>query len=229
MIADLLRGGDPIELLLGILYSLPGILLALSFHELAHGYVAYKLGDSTAKSMGRLSMNPLHHVEPIGFLSLLLLGFGWAKPVMVDYRNLKNPKRDMAFVSLAGPLANFLLSWICYLIYYLVICLAFPLEGEGIFAQILLGIVTILEYAIVLNVNLGLFNLIPVPPLDGSKILYAFLPAKVLMKIAPYERYSWIVLVALLYFRILSVPLAFLSDQILSFFYFTIEKVLFFL
>ncbi len=228
MIPHLMNDVNLVDWLLDLLYSLPGIFLALSFHELGHGYVAYKLGDHTAKSMGRLSMNPLHHVDPAGFLVLLLFGFGWAKPVMIDYRNLKKPKRDVALVSLAGPVANFLLGWLCYLLYVLAFYALGFVTQEWMF-DLLNGVFSILYYAVLLNVRFGLFNLIPVPPLDGSKILYSFLPSKIVLKIAPYERYCWILLIALLYFGVLSVPLSFLSSQILAFYSFTIEKVLFFL
>lgn len=179
------------QYLLGILYSLPAILISLSVHELCHGFAAYKLGDPTAKMMGRLSLNPLRHIDPIGFIALLFFRFGWAKPVMVDSRYLKHPKRDMAIISLAGPLSNFLLAFLSSFLYVL-------LARYALRSQIMYIIFQMVMYLFLINIGLGIFNLIPIPPLDGSKILYSFLPNRIIYKIQPYERYIQLVLILLL-------------------------------
>ncbi len=222
MIARLLRGGDLTALLLNMLYTLPGILLALSVHEYAHGYVSYRLGDPTAKGMGRLSLNPFRHLDPFGFLSMLLFGFGWARPVVVDSRFLKKPRRDTALISLAGPLSNFLLAFVLYVL------LAFFVVWIPSFLQqpLTYGVYRVLLQAVYLNVSLCVFNLIPCPPLDGSKILYSFLPSRIVWKIAPYERYFPLILLALLYFDILYLPLSVLSDGILSLYSLLIDPIM---
>ena len=194
---------DPIGFFTGLLISLPAILIALTVHEVCHGLVALWCGDGTARSMGRLSLNPFKHLDPIGFVMLLLLGFGFAKPVQVDPRNLKKPRRDMAFVSAAGPLSNLVLGFVFSLLYFLV---ASNLPYGAYFStaafsdRFLYILVQFLQTCTLMNIGLCLFNLIPIPPLDGSKILYAFLPARVVWKIRPYERYGFYILMALLFF-----------------------------
>lgn len=166
------------EELLGLLLTAPGVLIAITFHEFAHGYAAYKLGDDTAKNDGRLSLNPLSHLDPIGTLLLLVAGFGWGKPVSVNPRNYTRKismENGEAIVSIAGPLMNFLLAIIFTLIY----CAIFKFSGINfIFSQ--MGEITlmIIAGAISVNIGLGVFNLIPLPPLDGSKVIMPFLPYK---------------------------------------------------
>ena len=156
-----------------LLYMLPILVVTLTVHELCHGLAAYGLGDTTAKEQGRLSLNPLRHIDPIGFAMLLIMGFGWAKPVGVDLRNLKKPKRDFALVAAAGPFANFTLAFL------------FALVALSLGYAYRLNELTwdVLRYAILINVGLGVFNMFPIPPLDGSRLLAAFLPDKL------YERY----------------------------------------
>ncbi|NLN15048.1 MAG: site-2 protease family protein [Tissierellia bacterium] len=168
------------------LYKLPGLLLAIVIHELAHGYSAYLLGDNTAKNQGRLSLNPLKHIDPVGFLSLLIFKFGWAKPVPINPFYFKNRKGGTLIVSLAGPLANFILAFIISLI------LKFNLVKSYIVAQILL-------IALLYNIGLGVFNLLPFPPLDGSKIVASLLPRKLEYYFYKYERYFYIILVLLIF------------------------------
>ena len=164
--------------LLGLLLSAPGVLIAITFHEFAHGYAAYKLGDDTAKNQGRLSLNPLAHLDPIGTLMLLVAGFGWGKPVEVEPRNYTRKismEKGEAIVSLAGPLMNFILAIIFTLIYcaiYKFTDLTFKVSTIGTI------IIALLQYTISINIGLGVFNLIPLPPLDGSKIIMPFLPYK---------------------------------------------------
>lgn len=164
--------------LFGLLLSIPGVLVAITFHEFAHGFVAYKLGDNTAKDEGRLSLNPLDHLDPIGTLMLLFAGFGWGKPVHVNPRNYTRKismEKGEALVSSAGPIMNILLAIIFTLIYFAVkryASVAFLSSTVG-------GIILLLIFSIIsTNIGLGVFNLIPLPPLDGSKIIMPFLPYK---------------------------------------------------
>ena len=159
-----------------MLVSIPGVLLAITFHEFAHGLAAYKLGDNTAKMEGRLSLNPLDHLDPIGTLMLLFAGFGWGKPVHVNptqYTRKISMEKGEAIVSVAGPLTNIILALILALIYGAIIKFA---STEFLFLTVGKIIVQMLRTAIAINIGLGVFNLIPLPPLDGSKILMAFLP-----------------------------------------------------
>lgn len=164
--------------LFSLLLSIPGVLVAITFHEFAHGFVAYKLGDNTAKDEGRLSLNPLDHLDPIGTLMLLFAGFGWGKPVHVNPRNYTKKismEKGEAIVSAAGPIMNILLAIIFTLIYFAVkkyASVAFLSSTVG--GIILLLIVSVIST----NIGLGVFNLIPLPPLDGSKIIMPFLPYK---------------------------------------------------
>lgn len=164
--------------LFSLLASIPGVLIAITFHEYAHGLAAYKLGDNTAKDEGRLSLNPLAHLDPIGTLMLVFAGFGWGKPVHVDSRNYTRKismEKGEAIVSAAGPLMNIILAFIFTLIY----CAIYKFAGAG-FLHSTIGSVLMLMifYTISINVGLGVFNLIPLPPLDGSKIIMPFLPYK---------------------------------------------------
>lgn len=162
--------------LLNLIYCIPGVLVAITFHEYAHAFTAYKLGDDTAKEQGRLTLNPLKHMDPIGLVMFLFLGIGWGKPVQVDGRNIKRTisyKKAEALVSFAGPLANFILAIVFTVIYALLVKYnAF----SGMDYRASTTITSMILYAIVLNIGFGVFNLIPLPPLDGSKILKAFLP-----------------------------------------------------
>lgn len=164
--------------LMGLLLSAPGVLIAITFHEFAHGYAAYKLGDDTAKNEGRLSLNPKDHLDPIGTLMLLVAGFGWGKPVHVNPRNYTRKmsmEKGEAIVSLAGPLMNFILSIIFTLIY----CAIYKFASVSFLTSTVGGVIMLLiSSTISINIGLGVFNLIPLPPLDGSKIIMPFLPYK---------------------------------------------------
>ena len=167
--------GNP-GVLFGLLVGIPGVLLAITFHEFAHGYAAYKLGDNTAKNEGRLNLNPLNHLDPIGTLMLLLAGFGWGKPVHVNptnYTRKMSMEKGEAIVSVAGPLTNIILAFILALIYEALIKFA---STEFLVSTVGYVIKLIIESAISINIGLGVFNLIPLPPLDGSKIIMPFLP-----------------------------------------------------
>ncbi|MBT3229238.1 MAG: site-2 protease family protein [Candidatus Marinimicrobia bacterium] len=158
-----------------LLLAVPAILIALTFHEFAHGYVAYRFGDPTAKNHGRLTLNPLAHLDPMGTIMIFLIHFGWAKPVPVDPRYLGNPKRDMMWIAAAGPLMNMVLALISGILIrvFLATDLVYsdPNGGVGVLFQML-------RYSLYINLALAFFNLLPIPPLDGSKILAGFLPHK---------------------------------------------------
>lgn len=167
--------------------AIPALIIALSFHEFAHAYVSNRLGDPTPRLQGRLTLNPLAHLDPIGFLMLLVFKFGWAKPVLVNPFNYKNRERGYALVSLAGPVMNLLLGAVSVLLYYIVIRF-FPFEP----LRRLLG------WLITYNVYLAIFNLVPIPPLDGSKLLFFFLPRNVVYRyLDTVGQYGTIVLILL--------------------------------
>ncbi|MGV8145033.1 MAG: site-2 protease family protein [Alkaliphilus sp.] len=176
-----------------ILLVLPGILFAITFHEFAHGYVAYLLGDPTAKSNGRLTLNPIAHIDIVGFLMLIFAGFGWAKPVPVNPNYFKNRKLGMLYVAIAGPLINIVLA----------ITLALVL-GLGLQLQLNELAIKIIVNAIMINLVLAVFNMLPIPPLDGSKILLAVVPEKWEFTVYKYEKYSYFVLLALLFTGVIS-------------------------
>ena len=178
-------------------------LFCITIHELAHGYAAYKLGDRTAKDLGRLTLNPIKHIDPVGLLMMLMIGFGWAKPVPVDMRNFKHPKWGMAISALAGPASNILLAIIIMFIFGLVATSlgAFidPGTGHVFFTSESSAIVlTIISITIFLNIALAVFNMLPIPPLDGSKVLFSLLPDKAYYTVLRYERFGMILLLILM-------------------------------
>ena len=177
--------GSIIELLI----TLPIILFALTVHEVSHGLVANALGDPTAKNLGRLTLNPIKHLDPIGFLCMIFLRFGWAKPVPINTRNFKNPRRDMALTGLAGPMSNFLLGIVFTLLLKVFVSIYYNIEITASNEALIKMIYTFLYYSVFLNIALSIFNLLPFPPFDGSRIFYVFLPAKWYFGIMKYERY----------------------------------------
>ena len=187
-----IRNGQVAEAIMFILSGCFVVFICSPIHELAHGWVAYKLGDTTAKREGRLTFNPIAHIDPIGMIMILLFGFGFAKPVPVNMRNLKKPKRDMALVALAGPGANIVLAFISIFFYYFI-------NAINHSSVAVLGYITLFFlYSAYINVSLAGFNLIPLPPLDGSKVLAAFLPNKAYYKYMQFERYAMIALLVLI-------------------------------
>ena len=198
------------------LLSLPAILLALSVHEASHGLMANKLGDPTAKSFGRLTLNPMKHIDPFGFLCMLFFHFGWAKPVPVNSRYFKKPRRDMALTAAAGPVSNVLLSLVFAGLLRLDLLLVTKFFGtdlvnvwtilSGTGAEISFGfkMMSVLTYmlymGVMLNISLAVFNLIPIPPFDGPRIAYTFLPVNLYFKIMRYERYIMVAILLLLWF-----------------------------
>lgn len=179
-----------------LLFSAIAALISLSIHEFSHAFAAHKLGDPTARSLGRLSLNPLKHIDPIGALCMIFFRFGWAKPVPISARYFKNPKRDFAITALAGPLSNIItavFSALLYLILYAIFRdVSFPTELSLAIVQNSLDFIYVLH---IVNIGLAIFNLIPVPPLDGSRILNIVLPQKTYFKIMKYERTIYYVLI----------------------------------
>ena len=206
MLLDLLFSGDIRGAIISFLLSVPIIILVMSVHEYAHGVVAKKLGDPTAESLGRLTLNPFKHIDIIGFLMFLIIGIGYAKPVPINSRYFKKPKRDMALVGAAGPISNVLMALLFGFfmkLFYLLLPFL-PMNETSVVAYGYL--VQILYYGIAYNVIFAIFNLIPIPPLDGSRILYAFLPSKALLWFQRYEQYFfWGLLGVFLIFNILNI------------------------
>jgi len=181
--------GDPARVLQRVLLQLPALLVAVTVHEVAHAIVADRLGDPTARRLGRITLNPLPHIDPLGAICLVLAGFGWAKPVPVDARNFAHPVRDMFWVAVAGPIANFLAAFVAIVLYL-------ALRPSGLMPQPLL---TALAAVFVLNLALGIFNLIPLPPLDGGHFLPYLLPRAAAGVLRILERYGMLILLLLVF------------------------------
>ena len=171
--------------------AIPVILMALTIHEWAHAYSAFRLGDPTARSLGRMTLNPLAHLDLFGTVAIVLIGFGWAKPVPVDPRNLREPRRDMMWIAAAGPISNLIQAAIFGMLYRLI-----DVTGAGAASSEF--IIRMITYGIFINCALAVFNLIPVPPLDGSKIIYGLLPGISHEQIWKLERYGPMVLMGVI-------------------------------
>lgn len=213
MLLDLLNGNtDGLRLIITFFSRLFVIFCTMPIHEYAHALIATKLGDQTPRLAGRLTLNPMAHISPMGAIMMLLCGFGYAKPVGVNPRNFKDTKKGMAITALAGPAANLLMG--------------FVFITGSVFMSNLVKIPTIIHYAIynflmfagVLNVNLAVFNLLPIPPLDGSRILQLLIPAKYYYKFLEYERYVTIVVFILILTGVLSKPLSIISGFFIDLF-----------
>lgn len=205
MLFDILRGGySGIEILAGVFASLFVVFCTLPVHEYAHALIATKLGDPTPRLQGRLSLNPMRHIDPLGALMIVLIGFGYAKPVSINARNFKDPKKGMALTAIAGPCANLLMAMVFLLCKNIVMLIS----TTNVLAVALLYFFI---FAASINVGLAVFNLLPIPPLDGSRILQLLIPQKYYFKFMQYERYIILIVFALLLFNVLNRPLAFLQ------------------
>ena len=202
------------DLLIMLLSSLAVIFITLPIHEWAHGFVSTKLGDPTPRYQGRLTLNPMAHFDLMGALGILFLGIGWAKPVQVNARYYKNPKWGMALVALAGPLSNIILALIMLLINN--VLLVTGLVESAIIEQLYY----FLLYIATISISLAVFNLIPIPPFDGSRILFVFLPQRIYFQIMRYERYIFIGIFILVYSGLLDGPLDFLNLRLFNVLYY---------
>lgn len=190
---------SPYQIIVYLLRALV-VLIAIPFHEAAHALVSHWLGDDTAVRAGRLSLNPLRHFDPLGALCMLIGGVGWAKPVGVNPRNYKNPKVGMAISAAAGTISNFLLAWVSMILYKCVIY-----SGLG---GLVPALMLFLYDMVVMNLSLGVFNLIPVPPFDGSRIVLLFLPQRLYFKAMQYERQIMLIVLLPVFFGLLNRPLS---------------------
>lgn len=199
MIINLLQGYEFSfgEFFAYVVASLAIIMLILPLHEFAHAFASDKLGDPTARYMGRLSLNPFAHIDWLGAACIMFFGFGWARPVPINMGNFNKPKRDMALTALAGPVSNLLAAFIGMLLYFLSF-LFLPLVSSDIGYEIFMFVVSVFYFFTSVNITLAVFNLIPFPPLDGSRLLAAFLPDRIYYRLMQYERYLHIALMVLI-------------------------------
>ena len=195
MIFSLIKNGVSGEAVVQLIYFLVVVFMTLTIHECAHGYIAYKMGDPTASALGRLTLNPVRHIDPIGLLMMLFIGFGWAKPVPINPRNFKNPKAGMAISAAAGPVSNVLMAILGLLIRTVLIRIFIAADIYNGFA---VSAVSFFELFAMLNVWFAVFNLIPIPPLDGSRIVSYFLPQRLYYYYNYVERYGFVILIILL-------------------------------
>ncbi len=203
---------------ISFLYVIPCVLIALTFHEFSHGFAACRLGDPTARSFGRLTLNPLKHLDILGTICMIFFHFGWAKPVPINTRYFKKPRRDMAITALAGPIMNLILAFLGVLLFR-IMCAAIDMNpflshDTSFWIPVLRSCYILIYYFFSLNISLAVFNLIPIPPLDGSRLLMIALPPRAYMWVAQNERYIMLALLVLLWTGILSFPLSYLVNLI---------------
>ena len=187
-------------------------LLCITFHETCHGLTAYRLGDDTAKRAGRLTLNPLKHIDLAGLVMMAIFRFGWAKPVPVDMRNFKHPKRDMALTALAGPVSNVLLAYAAAVLLGFVVFLSDRFGSNVLFTVL----VQFFIYVEIISAGLAVFNVFPIPPLDGSKVLFALLSDRAYLKLMRYERYGMGLLMLLLVTGLIDAPLSAMRNWLLT-------------
>ena len=205
-----------------IIYLAIGVILSMSIHEVAHGLVSYWMGDPTAKLEGRLSLNPFKHIDWAGLVCLLFFGFGWAKPVPIDSRYYKDAKTGIIWTSFAGPVANFLLSFICVFLFYAL----YKFAPQFIFTAAGNFISSVLSYTGLISTGFGIFNLIPIPPLDGSKVVFSFLPDDKYYKFIEGAPWMNFLFIALIFTGVLNSPLGMIRKQMISFFEMVAKMIL---
>lgn len=221
MILNAIRTGDLTYILMSFLASLFVVFIVMPIHEFAHAYTSYKLGDPTPKLMGRLTLNPLKHIDPIGAVAIILIGFGWGKPCPIDPRYYKDRKKDMAKVAFAGPGINFIFAFVLIFIQTLLQTLM-----SNSSSNVVAAIVIFCIYAARINIFIALFNLIPIPPYDGYDILNLFLPSNFASFFERNQRILNIVFLILIFSGAISLPLNFLTSGIHKFFEFIITLIL---
>jgi Zn-dependent protease len=177
----------------------PG-LMAITCHEVSHGFIARRFGDNTARDLGRLTLNPLKHLDIIGTIMIIVVGIGWAKPVPVNYSNLRNPKRDMMWVAAAGPVTNMIIALLSALLIRIIVPMTEPLPDSSWMQLFLEPILLMLAFSIYINLLLALFNLLPLPPLDGGRVLMGLLPYRQAATLARIEPYGMIIIIVLVFF-----------------------------
>ena len=221
MLFDILAGDNIRDIIINFLLTLPVILIALSFHEAAHAYVAYKMGDRTAYNLGRVTLNPAKHLDLMGSIWMLAFGYGWAKPVPINARNFRDPKRGMAFTAIAGPMMNLFLGIIGTILwsasaFYITVNITEIIQNELLY-RIIIALWQFFYYFAMLNFILMVYNLIPFPPFDGSRFFGLLLPEKVYWGVMKYERYTLIAIIAI----------SFLCSRFLNFspFYWVATKI----
>lgn len=216
MLLSALFSGSILQIAVTIVAAVFLVFALIPLHEFSHAFVAYKLGDKSVKMKGRLTLDPLTHIDPLGTVLLVLIGFGWGKPCPIDSRNFKNPKRDLAFVAAAGPLSSLLLAWLLIFI-RTVIFVIFPNLSGMVIGQ---AIDIFFSVTAQISVYLAVLNFLPIPMFDGFTILMAFLPPEVEYKIYANQQTISIIIMILLFTRILTTPVAWLSTFILKFLYY---------
>lgn len=213
MLDMLFSGADIKQIIIFLLSTVFVVFITMPVHEFAHAFAANLLGDNTPKYQGRLTLNPLAHIDPIGAALIALVGFGWAKPVQVNLNNFKRPKLGMAITSIAGPFANLVCAFVLLLVQNGLLTFMYYTDS---YTEFMIYLYLFIDYAVMINISLAVFNLIPVPPLDGSKILNALLPYRIYYKILQYERYIMLVVMVIVFMGVLDIPLSWLSGKVYS-------------